>query len=390
MIRYSRTFDVFRNWARKFSSVAANAETVTESANDAIFRTSEASPANHGVEHAGRFYRLSETVKKQLFTYGGLPNEYKTLGETLNELCIMVRKPTVELIHYLNQTNFDAPVSRYVLYGNTGSGKSLSLAHIAHYGSSTGFVLVHIPWVPNWFRFLRDATPSLVHQNKYDHPIESVEWLRHFSTQNGPLLQKLELKTTATYTWSKREVTNEGAPLSELIDLGLNRAKYATGCVVALLDELKKSAIGKQCRVLVIIDGFNSFFSPRSRVFREDKSAVLPSEFVLTDAFLSLTKNDWNNGAIVVSVDPAAHPPNLRESCLPRYQLGKKGFEHLDPFIPIEVGNYNEKEFRSQIDYYIERNWLQQPKAHTERGRAELSFSSGNHPYSLMKLVAPY
>jgi hypothetical protein len=41
-------------------------------------------------------------------------------------------------------------------------------------------------------------------------------------------------------------VTAEGSPLSELIDLGLNRAKYATGCIVALLDELKKAASSKQ------------------------------------------------------------------------------------------------------------------------------------------------
>jgi len=38
----------------------------------------------------------------------------------------------------------------------------------------------------------------------------------------------------------------------------------------------------------------------------------------------------------------------------------------------------------------VERNWLQQPKARTEKGRAELSFTSGNHPYTLMTLVAPY
>ena len=62
----------------------------------------------------------------------------------------------------------------------------------------------------------------------------------------------------------------------------------------------------------------------------------------------------------------------------------------MDPFIPIEVSNYDEKEFCSQVNYYIERRWLVQPKAHTERGRRELSFTSGNHPRSLMQLVAPY
>nr|SVE75113.1 EOG090X05V1 [Daphnia dolichocephala] len=388
MIRYSRICDVFRGW-RRFSSLNANSSPASESITD-TFRTNETNPVNHRKDHDGRFYSIPESIKKRLFAGGGLPKEYEELSETLNGLSIMVRKPTIELINYLNKTNFDAPVPRYVLYGKTGAGKSISLAHILHYGSSAGFVLVHVPWVPNWFRFPKGVTPSVIHPNKYDHPIESVEWLRHFSTQNESLMQDLKLKTTETYTWSKREVTAEGSPLSELIDLGLNRAKYATDCVVALLDELKKAAMSKRCRVLVIIDGFNSFFSPKSRVLREDRSVVMPTEFLLTDAFLSLTRNDWNNGAVVVSVDPLAHPTELRESPLPRYQLGKQGFEHLDPFIPIEVPNYNDKEFHSQIDYYIERNWLQQPKARTERGRAELSFTSGNHPYSLMKLVAPY
>nr|CAG4647039.1 EOG090X05V1 [Megafenestra aurita]SVE92379.1 EOG090X05V1 [Megafenestra aurita] len=389
MMRGGRIVDLVRG-SRRFSLLATDSVPSLEPLNEAIFRTNETNPANHCKDQDGRFYRIPEAIKKQLFTYGGLPNEYNTLSETLNELCIMVRKPSVELIDYLKKTNFDAPVPRYVLYGNTGTGKSLSLAHILHYGSTAGFILVHVPWVPNWFRKFKEVSPSIFHPNKYDHPIESVEWLRHFITQNGPLFQKLELKTTTTYTWSKREITAEGAPLSELIDLGLNRAKYATSCIAALLDELKKSANSKQCRILVVIDGFNSFFSPRSRATRDDRSIVLPTDFVFTDAFLSITRNDWSNGAVVVSVDPVAHPTELRESSLPRYLLGKKGFEHLDPFIPIEVQNYNEKEFRSQVDYYIERKWLQQLKAHTEKGRAELNFTSGKHPYSLMKLVAPY
>ena len=33
-----------------------------------------------------------------------------------------------------------------ILDGKTGTGKSLSLAHILHYGINAGFVLVHVPW----------------------------------------------------------------------------------------------------------------------------------------------------------------------------------------------------------------------------------------------------
>jgi len=56
------------------------------------------------------------------------------------------------------------------------------------------------------------------------------------------------------------------------------------------------------CRTLVVIDGYNAFFSPKTRALREDKSVILPSEFVLTEAFLSLTKNDWVSNFLVLSI----------------------------------------------------------------------------------------
>lgn len=183
MMRGGRIVDLIRG-SRRFSLLATDSVPSLEPLNEAIFRTNETNPvscnirilkkfsnvilflkANHCKDQDGRFYRIPEAIKKQLFTYGGLPNEYNTLSETLNELCIMVRKPTVELIDYLKKTNFDAPVPRYVLCkwilhplwttiqatnfcidGNTGTGKSLSLAHILHYGSTAGFILVHVPW----------------------------------------------------------------------------------------------------------------------------------------------------------------------------------------------------------------------------------------------------
>ena len=45
MIRYGRSFDIFRSLARKFSSVAADVVPI-ETGNDAIFRTSETNPVS--------------------------------------------------------------------------------------------------------------------------------------------------------------------------------------------------------------------------------------------------------------------------------------------------------------------------------------------------------
>jgi small subunit ribosomal protein S29 len=47
------------------------------------------------------------------------------------------------------------------------------------------------------------------------------------------------LRVANEYVWSKREKTEEGAPLLDLVDLGINRVKYASECVVALVKEIK-------------------------------------------------------------------------------------------------------------------------------------------------------
>lgn len=47
-----------------------------------------------------------------------------------------------------------------------------------------------------------------------------------------------------------------------------------------------------------------------------------------------------------------------------------QGFELLDPFVPILVEQYSEKEIESAIDYYIDRLWI-----NSEKGKFYLSFS---------------
>ena len=92
----------------------------------------------------------------------------------------------------------------------------------------------------------KEATPSATRPPLVEQPSKSVEWLRHFGHQNGSLLRELQLKTTETRTWSKRETTPAGSSLLELIELGLNRAKYATDVIDALLTEIKRAAVADQ------------------------------------------------------------------------------------------------------------------------------------------------
>ena len=42
-----------------------------------------------------------------------------------------------------------------------------------------------------------------------------------------------------------------------------------------------------------------------------------------------------------------------------------QGFAEIDPFLPIEVPNYSEKEVYSCLEYYMDRMWIQRPEGNS-------------------------
>ncbi|CAG9581012.1 unnamed protein product [Danaus chrysippus] len=352
------------------------------------FRTSELSPAQHSENQIGMFYTIDKNLCKQLFGHGGLPKSYMKQTKTFTETTLMVRLPALDIMNCIKNTDFDKPVVRYVLYGEKGSGKSLTMAHLLHYAHEQEFLIVHVPWVSEWLRRVprhKEMANSPTREGFVDLPLDAAAWLLHFKTQNQTLLKNPDLKISKEYTWSKRESTAEGAPLLELVELGIARVKYACDVIDALVYEIKLLSNNKRCKTFVAIDGFNTFFYPLTRLRTPTKRTVAPEEVSLTTSFLTLTKNDWTNGVVVVTADQLAVPEDHQESYLPKYLLYKKGFEHLDPFVPIEVGRYSEREFLTCASYYRDRLWLRGPSELED----ELKFTSACNPYKFMELCAP-
>lgn len=289
------------------------------------FRTNETDPTKHTNDHIGQFYKVSPEVNQQLFAYGGLPKKFAIQAKTFTETCLMVRSPAVDIIKCVRHMDLTKPCVRFVLYGKKGVGKSLSLAHVLHYGLNAGYLLVHVPWVGNWMRRCKERSNSLTKEGYIDLNLDAAQWLLHFKTQNASLLGNNSAFTLSEeIVWSKRELTPKGSSFLELIEHGTNRVKYASDCVGILSKEIKRLAKEGACKVLVAVDGYNAFFYPKTRIYTEKKELVHPQKVTLTEAFIELTKIDWNNSVAVLTVDEIAIAEEDQVSHLPRYDFAFK------------------------------------------------------------------
>ncbi|KAG9345414.1 hypothetical protein JZ751_009961 [Albula glossodonta] len=341
----------------------------------AIFRTAEGDPASHLEHHVGQHYTLPPASLRSLFPHG-LPPRFQLQVKTFNEGCVM-------LVFALTAS----------ADGEVGSGKTMSLCHTLHYCSTQGWLIIHIPDAHLWIKNCSEILPSSYRPSRLDQPIQAAQWLRNFRITNEHFLSKI--KTTKRYVWTKRESTEEGQPLRELVEQGISRVKRSSDVVGALLRELRLQAGGvtaeadgqERFRLAVAVDGVNALWG-RTSLRKENKSLISPEELTLVHNLRKMLRNDWSGGAIITSLSQTGSLFKPRTAYLPQELLGQEGFDSFDPFVPIQVPVYSEMEFESCYQYYIDRNWLQHPQSRTEEGKKELLFLSNRNPAVLERLCA--
>ncbi|XP_057649365.1 28S ribosomal protein S29, mitochondrial isoform X2 [Chionomys nivalis] len=349
-----------------------------------VSRTSDSDPAKHGEQHEGQYYSIPLQDLKTVFPHG-LPPRYMMQVKTFGEACLMVRKPALELLGYLKNTKFTHPAVRYLLYGEKGTGKTLSLCHAVHFCAKHDWLVLHIPDAHLWVKNCRELLQSTYNSERFDQPLEASTWLKNFKTTNKRFLS--QIKVQGKYVWNKRESTEKGSPLGEVVEQGITRVRNATDAVGIVLKELRSQSSEGHFRLLVAVDGVNALWG-RTTLKREDRTLIAPEELSLVHSLRKMVKNDWHGGAIVLSLSQTGSLFKSRAAYLPHELLGKEGFDALDPFLPILISNYNPKEFESSFQYYLENNWLQHEKAPTEEGRKELKFLSNCNPGQLERLCA--
>lgn len=334
----------------------------------------------------GQYYTLPSAHIRTLFPHG-LPRRYQLQMKTFNEASMMVRQPALEVISYLKAADYSKPSLRYLFYGLKGSGKTMSLCHTLHFCYTQGWLVLHVPDAHIWVKNCKELLPSSYNTSRFDQPLQASEWLRNFRNTNEHFLSKI--KTRQRYSWTKREFTEEGSPLGQLVDQGISRVKSSSDVVGAVMKELRAQSGQPESnfRLALAVDGVNALWG-RSTIRKEDKSTVDPEELTLVHNLKKLMTKSWTGGAIITTLSQTGSLFTPKSSYLPQELLGERGFDSMDPFIPVSVPNYSEKEFESCYLYYMDRQWLQHPQGRTEEGKKELIFLSNRNPSMLDRICA--
>lgn len=77
------------------------------------FRISESNPAEHNENCLTRIYTIPSDITASLMSTMTL--ELKKQTKAFRELGILIRRPAVEIISYLEQTDFTKSINKYVL-----------------------------------------------------------------------------------------------------------------------------------------------------------------------------------------------------------------------------------------------------------------------------------
>uniref|UniRef100_A0A8C7C7Q1 Small ribosomal subunit protein mS29 n=1 Tax=Oncorhynchus kisutch TaxID=8019 RepID=A0A8C7C7Q1_ONCKI len=360
-----------------------------------VFRTQENDPACQSEQHLGQYYTVPPSHFHTVFPHG-LPPRYQQQVKSFNEGCVMVRQPALELISHLKRADYSKPTLRYLLFLN-----GIKVWGVSWQWTQNINVLLSIAHL--WVKNCKELLPSSYHASRFDQPIQASNWLRNFRTTNEHFQTFIKLRQR--YVWTKRESTEEGRPLGELVDMGVSRVKSSSDVVGAVLKELRLQAGGTEggFRLAVAVDGVNGLWG-RTTLKKEDEPCtntfihltVAPEELTLVHNLRKMINNDWCGGAVIATLSQTGCLYAPSSAYLPQELLGEirshdyilEGFDSMDPFIPVPVSLYSEKEFESCYLYYLDRHWLQHPHSQTEEGKKELIFLSNRNPSVLERLCA--
>lgn len=349
-----------------------------------IWRANEDDPRKHTSSHEGLFYQMP-TDSKQLLQIFGLQQIFapstQKFHKTLGMIPMMVRQPALDTMNRLRTIKDSECNVKILLHGDEGHGKTHILYHLIHYlYLCQTHIIIHIRDMRKFTRSPLEFNDSTSRPGRIDTPLNAALLLQQFRVQNSFLLEKLgdTLACSQDYTWTSREVTKAGEPLTNIATHGINRVNHASDCVAVLLKELMLAADSGKIKLVSVMDHVKNLYEREAGVLKHvDHKKVLVDEIIVARALKKMIKGNHKNAIVIGSCEELM---TRRQNISPRELLGIEGFNEYNPDLCLEVPKYSRKEFESCMNFYQDIGWLCRPESKTQEARDEIRFTSGLNP----------
>uniref|UniRef100_A0A915LT28 Small ribosomal subunit protein mS29 n=1 Tax=Meloidogyne javanica TaxID=6303 RepID=A0A915LT28_MELJA len=323
-----------------------------------------------------------------------LPKDFRALTSTLQEYVWMFRQQTLEAFKSIQKFENGQNTQRLLIWGNWGTGKTITLCQLAHLALNQNFVIVTIHDAMAWGRDnYYEVEVSSYKTGRLNSPHWATKILNLFKQQNQHNWSALSnLKASRKYEWSQMEQTEIGKPITEIVEIGLSAPYLATDCLGALFKELRIHATSGEIKLLVLIDKANGLFG-KCVVRRPDRTTADIDELTLTIQIRKFLFSSWSNGLCAFVADKA-EASNARDNVTivptdPEALFGDLNYEKLKPFILLKTNLYSEEEINVMHEYFLEKNWLRQEKGLPgEEAKKQLIFLSAFNPAYYEKICA--
>jgi len=269
-------------------------------------------PSKMTQENVGKSFKFSKQMMKALDSFS-IPSSIAKDWKPMSIPVTTLRKASVELVSRLTQVKkwaTDKP-NVLTLNGEAGTGKSVALLHAMSYALHNRWIVIYVPdakcLMDGQYGYEYCARTETYHQNSL-----SADLLRRLVTVND-LGSLTNTKTRKLFgTKDDRTVDYEqeipaGAPLSNLVQIGVNQIHFAPNVLEIVFEELAAQSLKP---VFFAIDGAQNLFKPSDYVdgsFRQIDSFA----FNVGRLFLNFARGTqkWAKGLTVLA-SSSLHMPS--------------------------------------------------------------------------------
>lgn len=137
--------------------------------------TFDTTQVHHTKNDVGLFYTPSKELWFDVLFKGLFKYNYREECTTFQEVPVLIREPALEIMNYLKNADYSAPINKYLLCillksnfklkkyqmvwnlktalfltnskdGKFGYGKTMILYHIIHYAHAQNWIVFHVPY----------------------------------------------------------------------------------------------------------------------------------------------------------------------------------------------------------------------------------------------------